>query len=374
MSWTPVDLLALDDQPAPDPAWCGLVYRGQRHVFSGEPESLKTLAAMIITLEVVRHGDHVIYLDWEMGARAFKTRLRELGAADGDIASISYVEPETQPADADLKALIRDDTALVILDAAAGAFDAADLDGDRTRDAERFARVYLRAFWRAGIATVVIDHVVKDKRARGKYTSGNHRKVGGADTHVSFEAVNPLSRGRTGLAHVFTRKDRHGHLARPRAIELEVQSDSETHALTWTWRPPTAKSEPKAKWRPTVLMERVSEFLEGCSKPVSQAEVERSVQGTNEWIRKAIDALVEEGCAADQRGPRNARMISHIKRFTTSPDPAATSPDGEVNDLATSPSRLQAQARSANSKPSTDDHNLADHAEPGGALFGSDVA
>jgi AAA domain-containing protein len=249
VNWEPLNLAHLDQRPPVEPTLggVGLVYPGKRHVVSGPQESAKTLAAYAIALETIRqagtvhgtvHGT-VLLIDFEMGPYDARDRFRELGANDTDLDRLLYVEPET-PATAETAfALVELNPTLVIVDAAAGAYDLQGLDDNKRSDVERFAGTYVRTFWLRGVATILIDHVVKNADQRGKYAIGSERKIGGADVHLGFEPITALTRGGYGLYRVATHKDRLGHLPRPRAAELELRSDPVTHAITWAFKPPT---------------------------------------------------------------------------------------------------------------------------------------
>jgi hypothetical protein len=50
-------------------------------------------------------------------------------------------------------------------------------------------------------------------------------------------------------------------------------------------------------WRPTVLMERVSQFLEMQDDPVSQRQIVEAVTGKAATVRDAVRQLVAEGYA-----------------------------------------------------------------------------
>jgi hypothetical protein len=61
------------------------------------------------------------------------------------------------------------------------------------------------------------------------------------------------------------------------------------------------------KFRPTVLMQRVSqyvEFDEGCS----QTAVLKNVDGKESYIVKALQILIEEGYIRRELGPRNSKL------------------------------------------------------------------
>jgi len=228
VTWQPLNLAHLEERPPilPNLGGLGLVYPGKRHVFSGPPESAKTIFAYIAAIETVRQGGTVLLIDFEMGQWDARDRLRELGATDDDLERIGYVEPEA-PATKEIVAELVETwkPTLVVIDAAAGAFDLQGLDDNKRADVERFASVYVRLFFLHDIATIVLDHVVKDPRSRNGFVIGSERKVGGADVHLGFEPVKLLYRGGRGVYRIVTRKDRSGHLPRPTAAKLELVSN-----------------------------------------------------------------------------------------------------------------------------------------------------
>jgi GNAT superfamily N-acetyltransferase len=316
VSWEPLNLALIEERPPVRPTLggLGLVYPGKRHVFSGPQEAAKTLAAYAIALEVIRQGGIVVLVDLEMGPWDARDRLRELGASAADFERLLYVEPDRPASEETILDLIDLDPTLVVIDAAAGAYDLQGLDDNKRADVERFARVFVRSFWWRGVATILLDHVVKNADSRGKYAIGSERKVGGADVHLGFEVVTPLARGRLGLYKLTTHKDRGGWLPRPRAGELELRSDPETHAISWTFRPPANVDETDG-FRPTALMERVSRYLEEQSEPISRTAIEEAVTGKVVYVRIAIDCLVREGFASETSGARGARLVSSVHPY-----------------------------------------------------------
>jgi hypothetical protein len=269
MTWTPLNLSADEyAKPSLPPALCGLIYAGKRHILSGPPEAAKTLTALIITLDALRSGMPVGIVDFETGPAETRRMLDDLGATPSEIAAIYYVEPDGPPDQADIDSIVNDyGCKLVTIDAAAGAFDVSELDDNLRKDAERFARAWVRPLWLAGVATIVLDHVVTNAEGRGKFTIGSERKTGGADVHLGLHAIKQLHRAAEGLIAITTHKDRPAHLARPRAAELHLHSHPKTHKITWDFRPATEDGEQPPSFRPTVLMERVSKYLEAQTKP-----------------------------------------------------------------------------------------------------------
>jgi hypothetical protein len=339
MSWQRVDLATIGDRPQSRPDICGLAYRGGiRHYYSGPHESAKTMVAYLLAIEEIRAGGTVLILDFEMGKWEARSRLRDLGATDNELARIHYFEPEEAANEETIACLLALNPTLVIIDAAAGAYSLHGLDDNKRADAEIFARLLVRPFWQRDISTIVLDHVVKNTEARGKYAIGSERKVGGADVHLGFESVQEINRGGRGLYKIVTHKDRPGYLPRPKAAELELVSDPETHAITWTLSEPREHDhDAGGAFRPTVLMERVSRYLEPQPEPVSRTVVENSVSGRATWVRTALDILLTEGFACETEGPRKARLVASAKPYraaddTTPSDPVPPRPGTDSSD------------------------------------------
>lgn len=320
-SWLWRDLADLEDVPPVQPTLggVGLVYPGMRHVFSGPQESAKTLAAYAIALQVVRAGDRVALVDFEMGQWDTRTRLRELGASQEEIRAFAYLEPESAPSSVDTDAIIQElEPALVVVDASAGAFAVSGMDDNRRAEVELWHRSWIDPFRRAGIATLVLDHVVKSAEARGAYAIGSERKVGGADVHIGFHTVNPVKRGADGLYRVTTHKDRGGFLRRGHCFDFTVSSHPDSHALTCAFVPVSETQD--GKQRPTVYMERISRWLEMQWEGKSRNEIEENVEGGGRYIRWALDVLRSEGWTTEHEGPRRALIVTSQRPYRQDQD------------------------------------------------------
>jgi hypothetical protein len=264
MNWEPINLVTVEQRPSVRPTLGSLrfIYPGRRHVFSGPPESLKTLVAQIETLEVIRAGGRVVLVDLETGPWDTRDRLRDLGATDDELAAVLYIEPDTPPTEETIAVLVALAPDLVVIDAAAGAYDLAGLDDNKRADVERFASLYVRGFWKAGIATILLDHVVKSTESRGRYAIGSERKLGGCDVHLGFETVKPLHRGSTGLVRVTVHKDRFGHLPRPTwgcfASSPTPRRTRSAGPSTTTPAKPTTHGGPPSSWRKSACSSRTT--------------------------------------------------------------------------------------------------------------------
>jgi hypothetical protein len=311
MTWTPINLGKLEERPKTQPTigGVGLVYPGKRHLYSGPQESGKTMAAYAIALEEARAEGNVILIDLEMGPHDARDRFREMGATTADFDRIYYIEPETEATDATMLGLLEWKPTLAIIDAAAGAYALQELDDNKRRDAEQWANLWVRPFWQNDVATITIDHVTKSAETRGKYAIGSERKAGGVDVHLGFETITEFRRGSTGLYKIITHKDRPGYLPRPRAGELALTSDPDTNAIGWVFNPPESAATGD-DWRPTVLMDRVVEYLRQQREPVNRETIKKNVLGKNEYIVQAIGFLLQDETIVEV-GSRRLLAISN---------------------------------------------------------------
>lgn len=326
------------EKPSEPPTLCDLLYTGRRHLVSGPPEAMKTMFALIVGLELLRTTkDTFALIDFESGPYATRRMLTDMGATLKEIARIYYVEPDTPPTLENIRELVDGKVSLAIIDAVAGAYGVSDLDDNKRKDAEKFGAAWVDRLWRVEVGSLLIDHVTKNSETRGRFAIGSERKAGRTDVHLGLEAKTQLSRGKTGVVTIATHKDRPGWLTRPRAAELEFRSDPDTHALSWTFTT-AAAGQDDGGWKPTILMGRVSSFLAEQPDPVSLRVVEDSVKGkSRDWIRKAVEELLAGGYITEQRGPHNARLLTFVRAFTTSPSSpvlAQTSPGEDGSDLA----------------------------------------
>jgi hypothetical protein len=351
-SWQPIFLSGIEDTETQPPSLGhNLLYPGLRHIFSGPPESAKTLVAYSAAINILQHhpNSHILLMDFEMGPQAAKRRWRYVGATNHQLDNnILYLAPDTAAHTERIAILVALNPILVIIDAAAGAFDNEDLDDNKRADAERWRKTYVDPFFDHGITTLVIDHVVKNAESRGKYVIGSERKIGGGEVHIGFDTIKPVKRGSTGIYKMILHRDREGHFHRGHFMDLHVTSHPETHNLTCEFRPLDHPETHGDVWMPTILMEKISGVLHQADEPMSRNQLELSVNGTNEHKRLAIDHLVRLSYATEHAGPRNSRTYTHTRPFTvsewenqpdptTSPDFAGTSPRRGDSDFATSP-------------------------------------
>jgi hypothetical protein len=329
-SWHPIDLAEVKAVKARRPAMCGSLFTPvARHLLSAPPEEGKSLLALAACAVEIHAGNAVVWIDRESDPTFIVERLRCYGITGELLTRFIYIqpiEPVTKPGVAETIAELLEarKPTLATFDAFAGLLDLHDLDGNKAADVERGYRLIIDP-WRArGGATNVIDHVVKARNDRGKYATGSERKLGAVDVHIGLELDEPFGRGRCGRAKIIVHKDRFGFMPRPRFGDFVLESDED--GLLTACRIEPSGDEP---FRPTVLMERVSEFLQEQTEAVTRTTIREERLGkSSRSVQLAIDCLVEEGYASETAGPRGAKLIGHIKPFPDPFPPSRTARNG----------------------------------------------
>jgi AAA domain len=313
-SWQPFDLVAAAARPPEPPTIGGLLYPAKRTLLSGETEALKTWLALILAKAEMDAGHAVAWADLDaMGSAEILARLRALGVDDETTSRLFlYFEPtETlkQGRLEDFCALLAErDVRLAVLDAFNPMLSLHGLDPSSTPDVEAFWREIATPITTAGAAPTLLDHVAKNPDGRGKYAYGSERKASGAIVHIGFRSLDPLARGTTGRSLLTTHKDRPGYLPRPTIGRLVLTSDGENISYTLE----ADRSRAGNKFRPSVLMERVSRTLEQQSESVSQTWIEKNISGKVVALRQAVEVLVEEGylTKTEMPAPRGWQIVS----------------------------------------------------------------
>ena len=373
-SWTPVDIASIlaGNVAALEPThFCRddgapLLYPGRVHSFYGEPESMKSWAAQLVATEVLMAGDIVLYIDCESEPRDVLGHLLALGVSEPMlVSSLLYVRPEESGFGNEVAMMLlplggpdnRLRLGAVIVDGVNSAIALGNGNPDKDPDVRAWSNELVRPLQKRCTGPVVlIDHVVKNRETRGDWASGSYAKKALIDgASYGFSVVTPFGRGRTGVVAINLHKDRPGAIrgmltgAGKEVAQLQLASDADG-TVTATVLAATSTSPERVQWRPTVLMARISEILEGVSDPISKASIERTAGGNRKYCRVALDELIKGGYVEAFAGPGGSIKHRSVKPFTegqddTSPDlarPRPTVDRGEgVQHLASSPPPLQ---------------------------------
>jgi hypothetical protein len=324
-TWIPQSLIQLAQNPPAPPTIGNILYPGKRTLLSGETESLKTWLALILAKAEMNIENPVAWVDLDdMGAGAILQRLRALNVPDNTIDQFFlYYQPEQR-----LKDKLLDDvlmqltvtgTRLMIIDAFNPALNLHGLDPNSTPDIETFWREIADPIAKTGTAPLLLDHVTKNAETRGKYAYGSERKASGATVHLGTHNLTTLAIGTTGRTILTVHKDRPGYLPRPTLGVLTIESDG-----AWiTYKLDADKSHETGKFRPTVLMEKISRRVENEHEPVSLRWIEQNVTGKRDAIRTAITLLTEDGYFTASPGPRNTLLITSSNPYREAEEPVS---------------------------------------------------
>jgi hypothetical protein len=283
-----------------------LFYPQRINSLFGESGGGKTWVALAAVAETARNGERALLVDYEDNPNGIAERLALLGLDDGEVNRIDYRNP-TSGISLGVPT-IGDGYALIVLDSTGEAMAAGGVDSNADREvAQWFAIVKQLTRLDGGPAVVVLDHVPKDKEAPSAYAIGSQRKraaVTGAAYRV--DTIKEPAKGRDGKLKLTVAKDRPGN--RPKgsiAAEVEVRSGADKVTIELHVSETQATTESGGRFRPTVLMERISRYVEinpGCSKRVML----EAVQGKREHLETALGVLIEEAWIRVTTGPRNA--------------------------------------------------------------------
>lgn len=327
-SWTPVDLTAaLDGHGQPPPILLPrsddrcLIYEGRLHEVAAPPESGKGWLALAAALEPLTAGYSIVYVDFEGTAAEAVERLKALGVPDETILSrfdyFAPCEPLRDPSG--FGAAIDRQPPLVVLDGVTEGMTLHGLDLHNNADVAKWLDLLARPAARSGAAVLLLDHVVKDPQSRGSYSLGAGHKLAGVDVAYSLAVAEPFGRGREGVVSVKVRKDRPAHV-RAFAAGDDVATmrlvSGEDGAITVTLEPPEAES---SEFRPTVLMERLSEAIEK-SPGLTTNDLLGAVKGKTDAKRIALRLLVDEGYVrVDREGQARRHYVETPYRESEGP-------------------------------------------------------
>ncbi|HLU98801.1 MAG TPA: AAA family ATPase [Thermobifida alba] len=335
-TWRPRDLTDIlnGTYQAPQPTigrrddGVGLFYPGRTHSVVGESEGGKTWFALLAAASELNAGNSVVFIDFEDDAPGVVGRLLTLGVTHTVISErFAYIRPE-EPLTADFNKLelaqaIHDlRPTFVPVDGVTEAMALHSMELKDNTDVARFGRMLMRPIAETGAAVATLDHVTKDKEGRGRYALGGGHKLNGLNgAQYTLENRKPFGIGLTGKSTVRIAKDRPGQLRRhalPHSSGMHWFADFSIHSHDESFAEGSLATpiEQTGPFRPTGLMQKVSDALAGAPTPLNVRGVQDRVTGNKDAVRAALARLVDEGFAAVEPGPRGAQNHRLIKPFT----------------------------------------------------------
>jgi hypothetical protein len=307
-----------------------LFYKGKINALLGESESGKTWVALLAVKQALEIEQKVIYLDFEDSGKGILSRLRSLGVADHRFSTFTYANPDqnlTLDERIDLvDALQEIQPELIIVDGVNAAMTLLNLELTSNRDATFFSQQLLKPLALSGACVITIDHVPKSKDNRGNYAIGAQAKR--ADINgcaIAVEVVQPFGRGMNGELLLKVTKDRPGavrEVSKEAKFAGRVLLNSTAEGMV-TMKVESPQMGEVNRTRPTHLMEEVSKTLEAAMTPLSKNAVEKAIKGKAEWVRVAIQNLIDEKFVGIENGSRNALNLKSLRPYRESDDGSA---------------------------------------------------
>lgn len=335
-----------------------LLYPGKEHYVIGETESGKSwfaLGCVAAELNAWRFPSeshtssanrHVLYFHFEESDPTDTfNRLRDVDVYQRDIEeNFHFVSLDVPLTETRYSELVWDVGArilntgnipvippiLVIFD---GMTEAMALHGWDIRDESgvaAFRRHLIQPFKKAGMATLICDHVVKDRDKRGRTPLGSVHKLNGLDgAAFLLETKDPFGRGKRGAARLFVVKDRPGALRRhglpdksipgktymgmqvvDSVTEDEFNPQSYVDLSIIPPSPEETAAEPVDRNQITDdrTMEALRKLRESGSGPFSTRKV-RAVAGMDkETVAVSLERLTVAGHVTHSSGPNRAEL------------------------------------------------------------------
>lgn len=347
-SWSPADLEDLlngDLQPLVPSLFersdgqC-LLYPGLVHSFHGESESGKSLIIQDECVRLLNRGEKVLYLDFESDVASVIARLLEFGADPAAIADyFTYVQPEVRPDSVEERRawqeMLSGTYTLAVIDGvtdALGIFGCSTIDNDDVAEWIRTVPKQIGAH--TGAAVVLIDHVTKDTSTRNRWAIGGQAKMAGlTGAAYTVEVAQPLGRGLRGEVVLRIAKDRPGEVRRHCGSFSKRDRTQEAARITVdsTISPPQVVvgtpssgsdeiSRAQMGFRPTHLMQRVSEEIEKNPGQLTKNQAVKRAGGKREATLLAFDLLASEGNLASERGRGGHHVYTVTKPYRETDD------------------------------------------------------
>lgn len=333
----------------------GLFYRGAVNDLHGEPGCGKSMIAQIAAAQELKSSHDVIYIDYEDSARNVVKRLLLLDVTGEQIvAHFHYVRPSAKPSsptslDGWRETLDYADTAtLTVIDGVTSCLAYAGLDSNSGDDIAAWYNTMPRLISACGPAVVLIDHVVKSKDNRGRYAGGSMQKLALIDgISYSVNMTKPVGKGVRGTIVIKSGKDRISEIEEHCAVSwdsngshlreaarIEINSTNPKLMHVTIARPNMMPSEDRQTkrddFRPTGLMEKISQLVENAIEEPSQSELFDALKSDGSGAKtaimsKAIRLLLEEGYVTNRASRHNRACYRSVRPYRQIDDPKSDS-------------------------------------------------
>lgn len=200
------------------------LYSGKVHALQAESHVGKTYAAYKHIINMARSGKSVVIMEYENGEEDAINQLRALGANEEDFDRIHIFDSPTCSLNAaenfrNLIDVIR--PALVVWDNLASALSVAGLNEDLNKDCSDWHNAYTKPLRKKGVATLILDHVVKAEDRRGRHAKGAVAKFNECDVIWNLSQPERFTPKKTGKIRLKLEKAKSG-LTPPETLDFEA--------------------------------------------------------------------------------------------------------------------------------------------------------
>ena len=307
-----------------------LFYPKAINILMGLPSAGKSWVAQLAAKQEIEAGYHVIYLDWEDSLDRVVYRLIHVFGVHPEVVAVyfHYRQPSGKPDLADLTKL-EDQVAvmeprLVVFDSTGESMGSQGMKQNDDDQVVAWITLLARPLSRRGPAVLLLDHVVKDPEARGRWAIGSQRKIAVVDgAAFTIETIRPFGKGVSGLAKLTTAKDRAGTYVLGQVAAEAVVDASEDGRMTLTLRPAAPLEAHGDGIVHTILAERVSRWLEIQPTPVSKRDTIHAVNGNDKALSAALDELIASGhiTLVPNEGRGGGHHLQSLKPYRNDDDP-----------------------------------------------------
>lgn len=316
------------------PTWCkradgsAIFYAGRVNGIYGDPEAAKSWLAQVAIVEALTAGRKAVLIDVDHNGEALTTeRLLLLGARPEDLADpdrFRYYEPDDGH---ELRVAVRElghwSPQLAVLDSIGEMLPMLGVKSVDNDEITLALRTIASPLAVGGACVITIDHLPKAQEARstGFAIGGTAKKRAIDGSYVHAETRIQPAPGQVGRVTLRIEKDRPGRL-RATCTGKYIGTfviDSTTPGITTTSIDRDSPITDEGVFRPTHLMELVSQYVEA-HPGVSRNQIETSVRGKASAIREALERLIEEGFVQPVQGANRAQNHMSIAIYREAED------------------------------------------------------
>jgi hypothetical protein len=283
-----------DGIPEPEyvPGGEGWLRRGKRYLFFAPAGNVKTLGTLVVCVGVVRSGGRAAILDLENGCDEYARRLERIlgdneklaGACAERLDYFEYPALALTWSEEDWIAAFAGDD-VVVFDSSRIALSSVGLSEDTNDDYAKFIAALIAPLTRAGTTTITLDNSGHE----GGHPRGASAKSDQNEVVFEFRVTEGCEEDTTGEVKWQRRRSRFSGI--PAVMTQRLGGG--VYEL-----PRPDERQPDDRFRPTVLMEKVSSYVEGFPGR-SQRAIREAGLGKTASVITALRVLLDEGYVAN---------------------------------------------------------------------------